>query len=96
MNSYEILGVSRNASIFEIKKTFRKKAKKCHPDKGGNNNAFILLKEAYKKVMKKKEKETQSDLTGVMAGIFNRHYLLRRFFTLLNDEVPGSNYHCKI
>lgn len=96
MNSYEILGVSQNTSISEIKEAFRKKAKKCHPDKGGDNNAFILLKETYEKIIKEKREETQSDLTNTVISIFNHHYLLKRFFALFNNEIPGSNYHCKI
>lgn len=96
MNSYEIFGVSQSASTSEIKETFRKKAKKCHPDKGGDNNAFILLKEAYEKIIKEKKEEPQHNLTSAMAYIAKHHYLLRRFFTLFNGEVPGSNYHCKV
>ncbi len=44
---YEILGVDRNASLEEIKKAYRKLARKWHPDKGGNNEVFRALREAY-------------------------------------------------
>ncbi|HCW06494.1 MAG TPA: hypothetical protein DGG95_03905 [Cytophagales bacterium] len=51
LDSYcQILGISENASIEDIKRAYRQKAKLLHPDKNKNSDAheqFILLNEAY-------------------------------------------------
>ena len=44
---YELLGVAKNATTDEIKKAFRKKAIKEHPDKGGDLEKFKELSVAY-------------------------------------------------
>ena len=47
-NSYEILGIDRDADEDEIKKAFRKRALEVHPDKnGGSHEEFIKVREAY-------------------------------------------------
>lgn len=44
---YETLGVTKNASDDEIKKAYKKLAMKHHPDRGGDEETFKTVKEAY-------------------------------------------------
>src|SRR5581483_6918468 len=44
---YEILEIANNAKIEEVKTAYRKLALKYHPDKGGDENMFRILSEAY-------------------------------------------------
>jgi molecular chaperone DnaJ len=46
-NYYEILGVSKDATPEEIKKTYRKLALEHHPDKGGDETKFKEIAVAY-------------------------------------------------
>lgn len=47
MNLYEILNISKNASQEEIKQSYKKLILKHHPDKGGNEEEFKKIQEAY-------------------------------------------------
>jgi len=63
---YKTLGVKRNASDAEIKKQYRRLARKYHPDvsKIGNAEArFKEINEAYD-VLKDKEKRSNFDRFG--------------------------------
>ena len=46
-NFYQILDVPETASQEEIKKAYRKKAVESHPDKGGDEEVFKKISEAY-------------------------------------------------
>src|SRR3989344_8450770 len=61
---YKILGVDKNASQEEIKKSFRKKAHEFHPDKaGGNAEKFKEINEAYQ-ILRNEQKRKQYDQFG--------------------------------
>ncbi len=70
---YEILGVSRDAKPEEIKKAYRQKALKYHPDKNpGDNSAEARFKEAAEayEVLRDPEKKSRYDQFG-HAGVGN-------------------------
>ena len=68
---YEILGVGRNASINDIKKAYRKLARKYHPDLNpGDKTAeqrFKEINEAHE-TLKDPEKKKQYDLYGSLGA----------------------------
>jgi curved DNA-binding protein len=67
-NYYEVLGVKEDASTDEIKKAFKKLARKHHPDAGGDEARFKDISEAYE-VLSDKEKRDEYD-TFLKFGAF--------------------------
>lgn len=63
---YDLLGVSKDSSAAEIKTAFRKKAHQFHPDKGGDEEKFKEVNEAYQ-VLGNEAKKKQYDQFGSAA-----------------------------
>jgi molecular chaperone DnaJ len=66
-NYYDILGVKKDASAADIKKAFRKLARKHHPDTGGDEEKFKELNSAYE-VLSDPEKRSEYDQYGQYFG----------------------------
>ena len=62
-NYYDTLGIKKDASADEVKKAFRRLARKHHPDAGGDEEKFKEINEAYE-VLSDKEKRSQYDQYG--------------------------------
>jgi preprotein translocase subunit Sec63 len=50
-NWWNILGVSQNASLTEVKHAYREMCKTHHPDVGGNESDFVRITEAYEQAI---------------------------------------------
>ncbi len=89
---YQILGVDKGADQKEIKSAFRKKAHQYHPDKGGDEEKFKELNEAYQ-VLANAEKRQQYDQYGSAAfsgsgqGFSSQGFNMN--FEDLNDMFSG-------
>jgi molecular chaperone DnaJ len=64
---YDILGIDKEASKDDIKKAFRKLAHKYHPDKGGDEEKFKEINEAYS-VLTDDRKRAEYDSYGQTFG----------------------------
>lgn len=66
-NYYDVLGIKKDASADDIKKAFRKLARKHHPDAGGDEEKFKELNSAYE-VLSDPEKRLEYDQYGQYFG----------------------------
>lgn len=74
MNYYEILNLNKNASQDDIKKSFRKLSLKHHPDRGGDENEFKKINEAYENLSDFKKKSTYDNKNAKnFSFVFNRN-----------------------
>ena len=78
LDPYSVLGVSRNASMDEIKKAYRKLSRKYHPDANINNpnkeeaeEKFKQVQLAYDQIVREREQgASQSSWSGGFGGSY--------------------------
>ena len=97
---YEILGLSKNATDDEIKKAYRKLARKLHPDAGGDKEKFQELNEANE-VLTDANKRARYDQFGHAGSRANSEYNpFAEFFRSQNpfgsQQLRGGNMHMTI
>ena len=63
MDPYKVLGVDRNTNESDLKKAYKSKAMKHHPDRGGDEAKFKELNEAYD-ILKDPQKKAAYDRYG--------------------------------
>lgn len=87
---YAILGLSRGASIEQIKEAYRRLAKRFHPDAGGTPSQFRKIDEAYEKLLVTHDAST--DLV-VLSRTDLEHFADRAHIRLLlAEELVRKDY----
>jgi len=95
---YHILGVARDASPDEIKKSYRKLCIQHHPDKGGDEQRFKQISEAYNilKDPQKKQVYDQFGIDGLKQGmdqssVFNHEEMQSMMENMFGFSPFGPN-----
>ena len=89
MNYYELLDVPTNATTDEIKQHYRKYAKIHHPDKGGDEEQFKQIAEAYETLMDPiKRHQYDIELSGNSYTFTHEDYeLIYRYYNSFINSV---------
>lgn len=90
-NYYNTLGVKNNATSAEIKKNFREKANKTHPDKqNGDDTLFKNINEAYQTLNDKKKKQ-EYDIRSVHGNSYSSTSNFGNFGSFSFNHSPFDN-----
>jgi molecular chaperone DnaJ len=101
---YQILGVDKGISQEDLKKTYRKLSKVHHPDRGGDENRFKDISEAYdtlgdtQKRQQYDQKQSNPFAGGEFFGGGDPFDMLNKMFNKERRRRPrrGSNLHLHI
>ena len=89
INPYNLLGVSTQSSVSELKKNYYNLALICHPDRGGNKDDMQQLYSCYKYVLEQ------------LSGVRNDSYedaeeALKKFYELQKEEPLPTFYNIHV
>lgn len=87
---YQVLEVPREATTEEIKKAYRKKAKKLHPDAGGNEKEMARAVMAYA-VLSDPGRREKYDTTGDCGPDTTQNAMISRFMQLVLNVVVEND-----
>lgn len=95
-NPYDVLGVPTDASPDEIKAQYRKKARRAHPDLGGDQEEMTALSIAYG-ILSDPKKRAKFDRTGSAGGELQLRkeavdQICRRFQQMMERVGPDIIY----
>lgn len=89
-NYYEVLGLNENASQEEIKKAYKQLAKTHHPDKGGDEEQFKKISEAFDTLGNPNKKAQYDNSRNNPFGGFNPFGDMFNMFRQQTRTVPDK------
>ena len=93
MNHYETLGVDKTATQAEIKKAYRKLSMQYHPDKGGDEERFKQVAQAYGVIGDEhKRRQYDQQQANPFANFNNMDGMDGNFSDLFNQFFSGARH----
>jgi DnaJ homolog subfamily A member 2 len=102
MSFYEILGVDRTCSQNDIKVAFKRLLLVHHPDKGGNNEFFVKLSDAYgtlkdptlRKIYDAKLDMEENSSSAFDSRVFNESSIYNMINNVIGNIVGKNQREC--